>query len=111
MEDPLEAQLSGLAGDPAAALDYLVPTTSTTGTGGSDSDGDDDDFSGGWVPSGEARTRWDQLTGRRWGTKGITALTQALAAASSLRTDTGQDGQRAPGPPPRLILLANHTST
>ncbi|WP_168709448.1 DUF6571 family protein [Actinomyces procaprae] len=124
VEDPLEAQLAGLAGDPAAALDYLVPTTSTTGTGGSDandndgadeandsSDGDDDDFSGGWVPSGEARTRWDQLTGRRWGTKGITALTQALAAASSLRTDTGQDGQRATWATAQgIILLANHTS-
>ena len=111
VEDPLEAQLAGLAGDPAAALDYLAPTTSTTGTGGSDSDGDDDDFSDGWVPSGEARTRWDQLTGRRWGTKGITALTQALAAASSLRTDTGQDGQRATWATAQgIILLANHTS-
>ncbi|WP_159097698.1 DUF6571 family protein [Actinomyces sp. Z16] len=115
VEDPLEAQLAELANDPAAALNYLAPTDTdnapTDGNNGNDNDGDDDDFSDGWVPSDEARTRWDQLTGRHWGTKGITALTQALAAASSLRTDTGEDGQRATWVTAQgIILLANHTN-
>ncbi|PHP51279.1 DUF6571 family protein, partial [Actinomyces ruminis] len=112
VEDPLETQLAELADDPAAALDYLAPTTSTdtTGTGTSD-DGSSSGDDGGWVPPDEAQARWDQLTGRRWGTKGITALTQALAAASSLRTDTGEDGQRATWVTAQgIILLANHTN-
>ncbi|SDM66112.1 type I secretion C-terminal target domain (VC_A0849 subclass) [Actinomyces ruminicola] len=110
VEDPLEAQLAELASDPAAALDYLAPIDDAEQA---DTDDDTSKEDGDlWVPSDEAHQHWDQLADRRWGTKGITALTQALAAASSLRnTDTSTDDNRratwatAQG----VILLANHT--